>query len=112
MTFTVPVRGVDAPGPDPDLARRLTAVRSPLPAVTHVDGSARVQTVDAATEPRFAALLRAFDRRTGCPVLVNTSFNRAGEPIVRSPAEALRCARAAGLDLLVIDRHLIHPPPG
>ena len=49
---------------------------------------------------------------TGIEVLVNTSFNRAGEPIVRSPAEALRCARAAGLDLLVIDRHLIHPPPG
>ena len=81
------------------------AVRSPLalPAITHVDGSARPQTVDAATSPRFAALLRAFYRRTGCPMLLNTSFNQAGEPIVCTPADALFCFVNAGLDALVLE---------
>jgi carbamoyltransferase len=85
------------------------AVRSPLrlPAVTHVDGSARPQTVDPATAPRFAALLAAFEARTGCPVLLDTSFNVAGEPIVRSPAEALASAAVAGLDAVVIGDFLV-----
>lgn len=79
-------------------------VRSPLalPAITHVDGSARPQTVDAATAPRFAALLEAFRRRTGCPVLLNTSFNRSGEPIVCSPADALAAMAEPGIDALVL----------
>jgi carbamoyltransferase len=81
------------------------AVASPLalPAVTHVDGSARPQTVDAETAPRFAALLAAFERRTGCPVLLNTSFNVRGEPIVRTPADALFCMADAGIDALAIE---------
>jgi carbamoyltransferase len=85
------------------------AVRSPLalPAVTHVDGSARPQTVDPATAPRLAALLAAFERRTGCPVLLETSFNVAGEPIVRSPADALFTMAEAGLDSLVLEDHLL-----
>jgi carbamoyltransferase len=74
-----------------------------LPAVTHVDGSARLQTVDARAAPRFANLLRAFARRTGCPVLLNTSFNRRGEPIVATPLDALACFVGSGLDCLVLE---------
>jgi carbamoyltransferase len=84
-------------------------VRSPLdlPAVTHVDGSARLQTVDPAVLPRFARLLAAFARRTGCPVLLNTSFNRRGEPIVATPLDALACFVGSGLDCLVIEDVLL-----
>ncbi len=78
-----------------------------LLAITHVDGSARPQTVEAATSPRFARLLAAFERRTGCPVLLNTSFNVAGEPIVCSPADALFTMATAGLDALVLEDFLI-----
>lgn len=78
-----------------------------LPAITHVDGSARVQTVDAQTNPRFHRLLEAFDRRTGCPVLLNTSFNLHGEPIVLSPVDALRCFIRSGLDTLVVEDYLL-----
>jgi carbamoyltransferase len=79
----------------------------PLPAITHVDGTARVQTVDARTNPRFAALLRAFEAQTGCPVLLNTSFNLRDEPIVASPADALLSFSRAPLDALVIEDFLI-----
>ncbi len=84
-------------------------VRSPLdlPGITHVDGSARVQTVDPALAPRFAALLTAFEALTGCPILVNTSFNVRGEPIVCTPADALCCFAASGLDALVLEDCLI-----
>ena len=80
-------------------------VRSPLDlaAITHVDGSARPQTVDPATAPRFAGLLEAFRRRTGCPVLLNTSFNRSGEPIVCSPFDALAAMAEPGIDALVLE---------
>ncbi len=78
-----------------------------LPAITHVDGSARPQTVDPSVAPRFAALLSAFEELTGCPVLVNTSFNVRGEPIVRTPAEALLCAVDARLDALVLEDFVI-----
>ncbi len=81
---------------------RLSRVRSAIPAVTHVDGSARVQTVDRDRSPRFWHLLDAFRRRTGCPVLVNTSFNRRGEPIVATPADAWRCFAGSDIDLLVL----------
>ena len=84
-------------------AERLAAVRSTIPACTHVDGSARVQTVDRNTSPDFHTLLRAFQSRTGCPVLLNTSFNRRDEPIVRSPADALRCFLDTDLDILVLE---------
>ncbi|HEX3527995.1 MAG TPA: carbamoyltransferase N-terminal domain-containing protein [Thermoanaerobaculia bacterium] len=88
------------------------AVTSPLalPAITHVDGSARPQTVDPAVAPRYAALLAAFERRTGCPLLVNTSFNVAGEPIVASPVDALLSlgmSGASGIDALVLEDFLL-----
>ena len=70
--------------------------------MTHVDGSARVQTVHAETNPVYHALLRAFEARTGCPVLVNTSFNVRGEPIVCTPADAYRCFMRTDIDHLVI----------
>ena len=73
-----------------------------VPAVTHVDGSARLQTVHADTNPRFHALHEAFRARTGCPVLVNTSFNVRGEPIVCTPEDAFRCFMGTDIDRLVI----------
>jgi carbamoyltransferase len=78
-----------------------------LPAVTHVDGSARPQTVDPEMAPRYAALLEAFRRRTGCPALVNTSFNVRGEPIVCSPVDALLCFGSTGIDALVLEDFVI-----
>jgi len=81
--------------------------RARLAAVTHVDGTARVQAVDRETSPRFHALLAAFGRRTGVPVLLNTSFNRAGEPIVARAVEGYSTFRRSGLDLLVAGRCLV-----
>ena len=76
--------------------------RRSIPAVTHVDHSARVQTVEGTTNPRFARLLRTFKRRSGCPMLVNTSFNVRGEPIVCTPEDAFRCFMTTDMDVLVI----------
>lgn len=87
---------------DPDLRQRVNVVRSTIPAVTHVDYSARVQTVDAERNPRLHRLLDEFHRRTGCPVLVNTSFNVRGEPIVCTPQDAYRCFLATDMDALVL----------
>ena len=81
---------------------KLNVPRSDIPAVTHVDFSARVQTVHQETNPRYHALLTKFKQRTGCPVLVNTSFNVRGEPIVRTPTDAFRCFMGTELDLLVV----------
>jgi carbamoyltransferase len=81
---------------------KLKVPRSDIPAVTHVDGSARVQTVHQQTNPRFHALLSAFKARTGCPVLVNTSFNVRGEPIVCTPEDAFRCFMGTEIEVLVI----------
>ena len=81
---------------------KLNVVRSDIPAVTHVDYSARVQTVHDETNPRYHALLSAFKRRTGCPVLVNTSFNVRGEPIVCTPEDAFRCFMGTNMETLVI----------
>jgi carbamoyltransferase len=86
---------------------KLKVPRSTIPAVTHVDGSARVQTVDESRYPLYAKLLRAFERRTGCPVLINTSFNVRGEPIVESPADAYRGFLATGIDVLAIGHFLV-----
>jgi carbamoyltransferase len=96
---------------DPDLCRRARVVRSTIPAVTHVDCSARVQTVDARRNPAFHALLTAFFERTGCPVLVNTSFNRRGEPIVCTPADAFDCFTRSALDFLVLEDCLVPRSP-
>jgi carbamoyltransferase len=81
---------------------KLNVPRSEIPAVTHVDYSARVQTVHRDTNPRFHALISAFKKLTGCPVLVNTSFNVRGEPIVCTPEDAFRCFMGCELDLLVV----------
>jgi carbamoyltransferase len=81
---------------------KLNVPRSEIPAVTHVDYSARIQTVHEGTNPRFHALLSAFERRTGCPVLVNTSFNVRGEPIVCTPEDAFRCFMGCELDALAV----------
>ena len=86
---------------------KLNVPRSTIPAVTHVDYSARLQTVSAATNPRFHRLLTAFEARTGCPVLVNTSFNVRGEPIVCSPADAYRCFMRTEMDFLVIENYVL-----
>jgi carbamoyltransferase len=86
---------------------RLKLARSTIPAVTHVDGSARVQTVDDDRNPLFARLLRAFEARTGCPILINTSFNVRGEPIVESPADAYRGFLATGVDILALGRFVV-----
>jgi len=81
---------------------KLNVSRSDVPAITHVDYSARVQTVHADTNPRFHALLTAFKRQTGCPVLVNTSFNIRGEPIVCTPEDAFRCFMGSDIEVLAI----------
>jgi carbamoyltransferase len=83
---------------------KLKAVRSTVPAITHVDRTARVQTVDEARNPRYHRLLRAFERRTGCPVIINTSFNIRGEPIVCTPEDAYRCFMGTDMDALVLER--------
>ncbi|HEX8436141.1 carbamoyltransferase [Archangium sp.] len=84
-------------------------VRSPieLPAITHVDGSARPQTVDARVAPRYARMIDAFYRRTGCPLVVNTSFNVRGEPIVCSPTDAVLCLLNSDMDCLVLEDFII-----
>jgi carbamoyltransferase len=81
--------------------------RSDIPAVTHVDCSARVQTVHPETNPRYHALLTEFKRLTGCPVLANTSFNVRGEPIVCSPTDAFRCFMGTELDTLVVGNAIL-----
>jgi carbamoyltransferase len=106
MLFTADVR--------PDHRREMTAAdsalfgidklnvsRSTVPAITHVDYSARLQTVDNRTNPRFHRLLSAFKAATGCPVLVNTSFNVRGEPIVCTPEDAFRCFMGTDIEVLV-----------
>jgi carbamoyltransferase len=86
---------------------KLDVARSVIPAVTHVDYSARVQTVRRETHPRFHALLREYERLTGCPAVINTSFNVRGEPIVCAPRDALHCFLRTDMDFLVIDRYLL-----
>jgi carbamoyltransferase len=86
---------------------KLNLKRSELPAITHVDYSARIQTVHPETNPRYHALLEAFNDRTGCGVLVNTSFNVRGEPIVCTPADAYRCFMRTEMDYLVVENFLL-----
>jgi carbamoyltransferase len=82
-----------------------------IPAVRHVDGTARVQTINRAQNPRYYDVLRAFERRTGVPVLINTSFNTRGEPIVCTPRDAVECFWTSPLDALVIGSYLLEKKP-
>ncbi|MEO1709104.1 MAG: carbamoyltransferase C-terminal domain-containing protein, partial [Pseudomonadota bacterium] len=86
---------------------RLNTVRSDIPAVTHVDYSARIQTVHADTNPRYHKLISRFKDRTGCPILVNTSFNVRGEPIVCTPEDAFRCFMGTEMETLAIGNCLL-----
>ena len=87
---------------------KLNVSRSSIPAVTHVDYSARIQTVHRETNPRYHALITKFNELTGCPVLVNTSFNVRGEPIVETPEDAFRCLMGTDLDLLAIGNAILY----
>jgi carbamoyltransferase len=86
---------------------KLNVPRSDIPAVTHVDYSARIQTVHEETNPRYHALISKFKEITGCPVLVNTSFNVRGEPIVNTPEDAFRCFMGTELDVLALGNCLL-----
>jgi carbamoyltransferase len=90
-----------------DLLEWVSRARSDVPAITHVDGSARVQTVSKETNPRYHALLSAFEAKTGCAVLVNTSFNVRGEPIVCTPEDAYRCFMATEMDVLSLGPYVL-----
>ncbi|NBV32060.1 MAG: hypothetical protein EBR93_05950, partial [Bacteroidetes bacterium] len=97
----------DLPGEYPtfSLKDKLYTRRSDLPAITHIDFSARLQTVHAETNPRYHQLIKAFEKQTGVPVLVNTSFNVRGEPIVCTPEDAYLCFMRTEMDKLVIGNH-------
>ncbi len=86
---------------------KLNIPRSSIPAITHVDYSARVQTVSKVTNPRYHNLIKAFHRRTGCPTIVNTSFNVRGEPIVCTPQDAYRCFMRTEIDVLVLENQIL-----
>ena len=112
MLLVAPVRdGLRIPMTDEEQARfgidKLNVPRSEIPAVTHVDYSARLQTVHRDTNPRYHALLEHFAERTGCPVLINTSFNVRGEPIVCTPEDAYRCFMRTEMDYLVVENFLL-----
>ena len=85
--------------------------RSVIPAVTHVDNSARVQTVSESINPRYHRLIKEFARRTGVPVVMNTYFNLKGEPIVCTPQDALKTFYSSGLDFLVLGNHIVSKDP-
>jgi carbamoyltransferase len=93
---------------DPDLLKRVRLKRSSLPAITHVDYSARVQSVSESRNDRYYRLIRRFDQRTGSGLIVNTSFNVRGEPIVLTPQDAYRCFMATEMDVLVLESHILY----
>jgi carbamoyltransferase len=105
---STPARDAETTSVDP-LERRAQQARSEIPAVTHVDHTARVQTVDVGRNPELHGLLDAWNRSTGCPLLLNTSFNGHDEPIVCTPADAHAAFEALGLDLLVLGRCIVEP---
>ena len=112
MLFVAPVHPRKrTPLSETDRQRRgldmLEVVRSEIPAVTHVDGSARLQTVERESNPLFYDLIRHFQGRTGCPVLINTSFNIRGEPIVESPADAYHCYMRTGMDAVALGSYVL-----
>ncbi|HZU84119.1 MAG TPA: carbamoyltransferase C-terminal domain-containing protein, partial [Polyangiaceae bacterium] len=87
---------------------KLKIPRSDVQAITHVDYSARIQTVDAARHGRYHKLLARFNEKTGCPLIINTSFNVRGEPIVCTPRDAYRCFVATNIDVLVLENAVLH----
>ena len=87
--------------------KKINVVRSEIPAVTHVDFSARVQTVDKEVNPKYHQLISSFEEKTGCPLIVNTSFNVRGEPIVCTPEDSYRCFMRTELDLLIVNNFLL-----
>ena len=93
---------------DPDLRKRVNVKRSVIPAVTHVDMSARIQSVDELRNGRYYRLIREFKRQTGCGVIINTSFNIRGEPIVCTPQDAYRCFLASDMDVLVLENFILY----
>jgi carbamoyltransferase len=93
---------------DPDLRKRVNVKRSVIPAVTHVDMSARIQSVDEQRNGRYYRLIREFKRQTGCGVIINTSFNIRGEPIVCTPQDAYRCFLASDMDVLVLENFILY----
>ncbi|MBC8464174.1 MAG: hypothetical protein H8D62_00690, partial [Bacteroidetes bacterium] len=93
---------------DPDLLKLVRIERSSLPAITHVDYSARVQTVNEKQNGRYYRLIKAFHEKTGSPVIVNTSFNIRGEPIVCSPEDAYRCFVSTDMDILVLENYILY----
>lgn len=92
--------------PQAHFMERLMELRSDIPAVTHLDYSARIQTVTSSSQPRLYRILKSFEKATGCAVLVNTSFNVRGEPIVCTPEEAYRCFMMTDMDVLVLENYL------
>jgi carbamoyltransferase len=92
---------------EPDLRKRVNVKRSVIPAVTHVDMSARIQSVDEKRNGRYWRLIREFKRQTGCGVIINTSFNIRGEPIVCTPQDACRCFTACDMDVLVLENYVL-----
>src|SRR5260221_4828451 len=100
--LTIPARPTALGG-----SEQLNVPRSDVPAVTHVDDSARIQTVRRDTNPDYYDIIKAFYRTTGCPVIVNTSFNVRGEPIVCTPADAYRCFMRTDMDVLVLGTFIL-----
>src|SRR5262249_18258094 len=112
MLLVAPVKGRLRREPTPEGKHlfgieKLKVPRTSIPAVTHVEDSARVQTVHRETNPRFHELLRCFAKKTGCAALVNTSFNVRGEPMVCSPEDAYRCFMRTEMDYLAIGNFLL-----
>ena len=112
MLLTAPVKEVLCFPPTEneeafELVQRIGLARSQLPAVTHVDYSARIQSVDGRYNPRFSSLIEAFEKLTGVGVVINTSFNVRGEPIVCTPEDAYRCFVRTNMDYLVLESFLL-----
>ena len=87
---------------------KLNIKRSEVPAITHVDYSARVQTVEKNLNPKYYKLITSFKEKTGCPMIINTSFNIRGEPIVNSPEDAFKCFMGTEMDILVIGNCILY----
>ncbi len=101
---------LDVPSPYMLLVADVKPGKRTIPSVTHVDNSARIQTVDEHALPRYYKLIKRFDEKTGCPVIINTSFNVRGEPIVCTPHEAYLCFMRTNMDVLVLDRFVMYKP--